>query len=134
MWDAEDRANTGHSVKVARSIPGNTPVDDLTAGETALTAQEMHMTDTTKDLAFAKTPLDWPKYPVLPLVHHDRNDLRCGFIFAGDTFAGDTAEPTVYLHTIFGLGAGKQWKDVLEPLPKLKYKSLEEVFKEWRVD
>ena len=92
--------------------------------------------DENRDLAMMHSPLDWPRWPVLPLKRrkgqsYDHDDY-CGFLFSD-------GKPTVYLHTIFGLGEskdgkGRKWSDVLAPLRKVEYDSLDELVTVWQVD
>lgn len=90
-------------------------------------------TKTTKkrlsDLDFITSPLLWPRWPTLPLIHRTRMPYEkgyCGFLMAG--------EPVVYLGSIWGHSECKTWEDVIRRLPFEGYESYSDVLKEWRID
>jgi hypothetical protein len=93
------------------------------------------MTNIPSDAVMVERVMDWPRWPVLPLVSKTRvsDDEMCGFLFAD-------LKPVVYLDNLFSLservrGTGaKMWSDVLAPLPRKEYGSVGELLKEWRVD
>ena len=90
------------------------------------------------DLEFIQSPMEWPRWPVLPLVKLNDARFTCGMLLAG--------EPVVYVGIyMFDTpdiadklrAEGNEhptWRDVLKGAKRIEYVSYEDVLKEWRID
>ena len=84
----------------------------------------MSTIDTAKDLAFARNPDNWPRWPLLPLkrINMQFKDDDFGYLFHPSR---GEPKPVVRVGCIFMANTSD---------PELAYESLEKLFEEWRVD
>lgn len=87
------------------------------------------------DIEMMRRPLNWPRWPVLPLKRRKDGDMECGVLFSASAAPG--AKPAVYkvgLHRIDGK-AGETWGEVLGRYEKYEYDNLQAVISDgWEVD
>jgi hypothetical protein len=85
------------------------------------------------DLEMMTTPMDWPKWPLLPLKHRTRgfhDEGFCGFLVAVET-----PPFTVYLGNIFAVAlSGKQFGTACAELKTEYYASAAMLVADWKVD
>ena len=77
------------------------------------------------ELDFLKNSLNWPKWPVMPIVRREYDPLAkdaCGYVLANDP-------SIVYLGNIWNLPPAG-----LTCAPKIEYDSIEKLLDEWRLD
>ncbi len=77
-----------------------------------------------QDLEMMKSPLDWPRYPVLPVV--SRDGARCGILITD-------GQPFVHVGNMFELETGAIG-ELVKDWPTVIYPSFEELVESWRVD
>jgi hypothetical protein len=85
-----------------------------------------------RDLAFMRNPLDWPKWPLLPLKLRDGSghEVRfCGLLFADE-------KPVVYFGNVYALpkADGQTWRDVLSEFEFTEYETFEDLVAEYTID
>lgn len=79
---------------------------------------------------FLTDPMEWPNWPVLPLIKLNDHKVRCGLIVADGNFK-------VYKNVnMFGLHEvpGKTWGEKLKNFETVEYATAAELLKEWRID
>jgi hypothetical protein len=71
-------------------------------------------------------PVEWPRWPTLPVKRFVEHELKCGFIVAEHS---DPAKPvTIYESSIYNLPNGcKTWGDVLAGIPEEKRRRYDNV-------
>jgi len=80
-----------------------------------------------------KDPLEWPRWPLLPLVHRKRNDAHnVGLLLADENFAA--GKYRVYVGLNMYAISGQKLSDAINGVPVEEYSSLEKLNTEWRVD
>jgi hypothetical protein len=85
-----------------------------------------------RDLAFMQTPSEWPRWPLLPLVHRqlgwgDRKG--CALLFAD-------GRPVIYFANLLMLpkASGQTWGELLEGIEHQEYPTFEALAQDYRVD
>jgi hypothetical protein len=85
----------------------------------------------TRERAFLAEPMNWPKWPILPVMHRGdvAGDRACGFVHASDP-------KRVYFGNIFGLPSEgcKTWADVLAKLESREFPSPDALLTQYRID
>ncbi len=78
-----------------------------------------------EDVEMMKSPMDWPRFPMLPVVGKDEKLLTGILITDG--------EPHVHVGNMFDLGTGPIG-ELVKDWPTVIYSSFEELAESWRVD
>jgi hypothetical protein len=85
------------------------------------------------DLEMVTTPMEWPKWPMLPLKHRTRGFHDDGFY--GFLLAVETPPFTVYLGNIFAVAcSGKKFSETCAELRTECYASATVLVANWKVD
>jgi hypothetical protein len=80
-----------------------------------------------------KNPMEWPRWPLLPLVHRKRDTLdNVGILLADENFA--SGKYFVYVGVNMFAISGKKLSDAIAGVPVEEYTSLEKLNSDWRVD
>lgn len=88
------------------------------------------------DSEFINSPMEWPRWPCLPLVSKVKRSYdkhHVGFILARET-----PPYIVYLDNYMSaadrIPKPKTWSEVVKGMETLQYDTVEALLKEWRID
>lgn len=83
-----------------------------------------------------QSPMEWPRWPLLPLKHRKRNGHDPGYL--GFLFARETPPFVVYVGMMYEVAMKqpkpKTWGDALEGIPTEKYDDIDRLLADWKVD